>query len=73
MCRRRENREDIGANEFCIGDINCDQSIDLPDFAAFQNCFGSSPVVGVCLPLDFNAGSAIDLLDFAVFAAALNP
>jgi len=37
-----------------------------------QNCFGSSPVAGVCLPLDFNADSDVDLLDFAAFATALS-
>ena len=46
-----------------------DGDADLSDLAAFQNCFGNSPVAGVCLPLDFNADSAVDLLDFAQFQA----
>jgi len=57
---------------YAPGDTDGDGDADLHDFAAFQNCFGNSPVAGVCLPLDFNADSAIDLLDFGAFAAALS-
>ena len=49
---------------YAPGDTDGDGDADLADFAAFQNCFGNSPVAGVCLPLDFNADSAIDLVDF---------
>jgi len=56
---------------YAPGDTDGDGDADLHDFAAFQNCFGSSPVAGVCLPLDFNADSAIDLLDFAAFQTVL--
>lgn len=50
---------------YAPGDTDGDGDADLADFAAFQNCFGASPVTGRCLPLDFNTDSAIDLLDFA--------
>jgi len=50
---------------YAPGDTDGDGDADLADFAAFQNCLGNSPVAGVCLPLDFNADSAVDLLDFA--------
>ncbi len=62
-------RVDIGAYEFGIGDYTCDQSVDLSDFAAFQNCFEVSPISGACLVFDFNADHSIDLLDFAGFQA----
>jgi len=57
---------------YAPGDTDGDGDADLHDLAVLQNCFGSSPVAGVCLPLDFNADSAIDLLDFAAFATALS-
>ena len=56
---------------YAPGDIDGDGDADLRDFAAFQNCFGNSPVAGVCLPLDSNADSAIDLLDFAALQRAM--
>jgi len=54
---------------YAPGDTDGDGDADLSDFAAFQNCFGNFPVAGVCLPLDFNADSAVDLLDFAAYLA----
>jgi len=66
---------DIGAYEFGIGDINCDQSVDLFDFASWSFCMtgpstAETAVPQGCEPFDFNADSAIDLLDFAEFQNA---
>ena len=44
-------------------DSDCDA--DLADFAAFQNCFSTSPISGLCQVFDFNADQSIDLSDFA--------
>jgi len=58
------------ANDF---DLLCSAprgDADLLDFAAFQNCFGLSPVTGICLDLDLNNDGEIDLLDFADLQAA---
>jgi hypothetical protein len=54
---------------FAPGDTDGDGDADLSDFAAFQNCFGNSPVAGVCLPLNFNSDQSIDLTDYAEFQA----
>ena len=66
---------DIGAYEFGIGDYNCDQSIDLSDFASWSSCMtgpGAGTYPSGCEAFDFNADQSIDLLDFAAFAAALS-
>ena len=68
-------RVDIGAYEFGIGDYNCDQTVDLSDFANWSTCMtgpGATSIPASCEPFDFNADSAIDLLDFAEFAAAVS-
>ncbi len=62
-------RVDIGAYEFGIGDFNCDQSVDLFDFANWSACMTgphSGPYGAGCEAFDFNADSAIDLSDFYV-------
>jgi hypothetical protein len=50
------------------GDIDGDGQATLSDLAAFQNCFGSNPLIGVCPVLDFDQDGAIDLSDLALFA-----
>ncbi len=77
-------RVDIGAYEFGIGDYNCDQTVDLTDFANWSACMtGPLPSNAVdstidnqqstigCEAFDFNSDSAVDLLDFAGFLSAL--
>ena len=57
---------DIGAYEFGIGDSNCDQSIDLSDFANWSTCMTGPRAASIpsgCEPFDFNADSAVDLRD----------
>ncbi len=55
---------------FAPGDTDGDGDADLADFAAFQNCFEVCPISGACQAFDFNADSAVDLLDFAGLQAA---
>jgi len=69
-------RVELGAYEFGIGDYNCDQSIDLSDFANWSYCMtgpstANTAVPQGCEPFDFNADSAVDLLDFAALQRAL--
>ena len=52
---------------FAPGDTDGAGDADLNDFAAFQNCYGLSPVAQSCLVFDFNADLDVDLLDFAAF------
>jgi len=66
------DRVDIGAYEFGIGDFNCDQSVDLSDFAAWSYCMTGPSTAETAVPqgceaFDFNADQAVDLLDFAEF------
>jgi hypothetical protein len=65
---------DMGAYEFGIGDHDCDQSIDLADFAAWDGCMtgpDNGPYDPECEPFDFEYDLDIDLNDFAGFARAL--
>jgi len=60
---------DIGAYEFGIGDYNCDQTVDLFDFSAWEQCMtgpstADTAVPQGCEPFDFNADSAVDLRDY---------
>ena len=62
------DRVDIGAYEFGIGDYNCDQSVDLSDFASWSACMTgprSGPYGAGCEAFDFNADGSVDLLDVA--------
>jgi len=59
--------------EFGIGDYNCDQTVDLSDFANWSACMTgphSEPYGAGCESFDFNADHSIDLLDFAGLQAA---
>ena len=59
---------DIGAYEFGIGDYDCDQAVDLADFANWEACAtGPAPPIkgdATCLAFDFNADGDVDLADF---------
>jgi len=70
------DRVDIGAYELGIGDYNCDQSVDLSDFASWSPCMTGPSTADTAVPqgcesFDFNVDSAIDLLDFAAFQRIL--
>jgi parallel beta-helix repeat protein/predicted outer membrane repeat protein len=68
-------RVDMGAYEFGIGDYDCDQAVDLTDFANWSACMTDPsatadtavPHAAVCEAFDFNADLTVDLLDFAAF------
>ncbi len=77
-------RVDIGPYEFGIGDYDCNQAVELTDFAHWAQCMtdpvmtalaGEPPVAPAgCEAFDFNADGAVDLRDFAAFQlACLNP
>ncbi|MDO8632112.1 MAG: hypothetical protein Q7R41_16635 [Phycisphaerales bacterium] len=59
--------ENVVKYTFAPGDTNGDGRANLTDFATFQSCFGTRPIVGACLALDADANSAIDLADFYGF------
>ncbi len=52
---------------YAPGDTDGDGQASLSDLAAFQNCFGSAPLTGLCPVLDSDNDSEIDLSDFASF------
>ena len=69
------DRVDMGAYEFGIGDMDCDQTVDLYDFAAWQTCItgpDGEPYEEGCEPFDFNYDGFVDLRDFAGMQAAFD-
>ncbi len=61
-------RVDMGAYEFGIGDYDCDEAVDLNDFAYWLVCMAgpqSPPNDGGCQAFDFNLDGDVDLEDFA--------
>ncbi|MDO8629703.1 MAG: choice-of-anchor Q domain-containing protein [Phycisphaerales bacterium] len=68
-------RVDMGTYEFGIGDFNCDQSIDLTDFANWSTCMtgpGAPAIPPGCEAFDFNADGDVDLADYVAFVSAMN-
>lgn len=69
-------RVDMGAYEFGIGDVNCDRSVDLEDFAEWSFCAtgpdGDQLPAG-CEALDFDDNMDVSLRDFAAFQQAFFP
>jgi len=68
------DRVDMGAYEFGIGDYDCDRTVDLTDFAAWQACMTGpedGPYPTTCEAFDFDADSDVDFQDFAGFQNAL--
>jgi len=68
-------RVDMGAYEFGIGDYDCDQSMDLTDFANWSACMtgpqGGPYEVG-CEAFDFDGDGDVDLGDLASWQNAFN-
>jgi hypothetical protein len=69
-------RVDMGAYEFGIGDYDCNQSVNLYDFANWSSCMNGPqataladepPVAPSCEAFDFDGDRDVDLLDFAGF------
>lgn len=67
LCRR----VDIGTYEFGIGDYDCNQAVNLDDFASWRWCTTgprSDVPAGIgCKAFNFDADSDVDLLDAAGF------
>ena len=63
---------DMGAYEFGIGDYECDDDVDLDDFAAWEACMtgpDSGPYDADCEAFDFEFNGDVDLRDFSRFQA----
>jgi len=72
-------RVDMGAYEFGIGDFDCDQTVNLLDFAAWEDCMTgptSSPTPqspSFCTAFDFDFDGDVDLVDWAGLQRILAP
>ena len=67
---------DMGAYEFGVGDLNCDQIVDLNDFSEWVNCLrgpGSGPYDPGCEAFDIEFDGDVDLHDFARFQRTFAP
>jgi hypothetical protein len=69
-------RVDMGPYEFGIGDYDCNQTVDLTDFSAWESCMTGPSTAGTavapgCEAFDGNADGAIDLADFQAFHSGL--
>jgi len=68
-------RIDMGAYEFGIGDFDCDQVIDLIDFADWEHCMtgpnNAEPYGESCKAFDFEFDGDVDLDDFCLFQQLL--
>jgi len=70
---------DMGAYEFGIGDYDCDQRVDLTDFASWSSCMtgplqsaiGNRQSAIPCEAFDFDGDGDVDLGDFAAFQRVL--
>ena len=66
---------DIGAYEFGLGDYNCDQRVNMLDFALWPPCMtgpssdppGAQQLPPGCEAFDANADADVDLSDYAAF------
>jgi len=61
---------DMGAYEFGIGDYDCDQEVNLADFAGWGTCMlgpDNGPYGDGCEAFDGNLDLDVDLRDFAIF------
>ena len=69
-------RVDMGAYEFGIGDHDCDQSVNLTDFAVWASCMKgpqSGPYEAGCESFDFDGDGSVSLLDFSGFQRVFAP
>ena len=73
--RMRCARVDLGAYESGLGDYDCNQTVDLDDFAHWPACMTGPQDAGSatgCEAFDFVTDNNIDLADFARFMQALS-
>jgi len=69
-------RVDMGAYESGIGDYDCDQTVDLTDFANWSSCMTGphgGPYEAGCEGFDFDGDGDVDLLDFGGFQRIVGP
>ncbi len=67
-------RVDMGAYEYGLGDYNCDGSVDLVDYAAWDGCFtgpDAGPYDPGCEAFDAEYDGDVDLGDFGRFQEVL--
>ncbi len=61
---------DMGAYESGIGDFDCDETVDLTDFAHWQPCMTGpedGPYAAGCVSLDFDLDGDVDIADLSGF------
>lgn len=60
----------------CVGDLNCDHSVDDADFVLFASAYDllicEDPLMPPGCPADLNGDNLVDDLDFTLFAAGYN-
>jgi hypothetical protein len=60
----------------CVGDLNCDHSVDDADFVSFATAYNlllcEDPLMPPSCPSDFNDDGVVDDTDFVIFATAYN-
>jgi len=67
---------DRGAYEYGVGDLDCDEDVDLPDFSGWAGCLtgpSNGPVPAGCDPFDFDGDADIDLDDWGGLQRAFRP
>ena len=67
---------DMGAYEFGIGDYDCNQAVNLDDFASWAMCMiepADGPYAHGCETFDFDGDGTVTLRDFAGFQTSLGP
>ena len=66
---------DMGAYEFGIGDFDCNQTVNLLDFADWPMCMtgpSGGPYAGGCEAFDFEFDSYINLGDYSRFLSVFD-
>ncbi|MFH1111224.1 MAG: right-handed parallel beta-helix repeat-containing protein [Planctomycetota bacterium] len=59
---------DMGAYEFgLMGDVDCNQRVDLDDFSLWSQCAFGPGAPGLCSPFDADGDGDVDLRDLAEF------
>jgi hypothetical protein len=72
LCERVE----MGAFEFGIGDVDCDQMVSAADFLYWEDCLTGpdfGPYPAGCAAFDYEYDDDVDLTDLAAFQAAFDP
>jgi len=67
------DRVDMGAYEFGIGDVNCDQLVNLLDMGSLSDCLLGPMLITSCPSFDFDGDLDVDLADFARVQQTIQP